>query len=132
MDKLQTTIAITTNVGFVIGQCIIPAARVLREHTNQDTAHADDPESATRSLDVEYIPSVAMQNGTLSQSVVWWQNAGQPEADPNQMQNAEPGRRKKSVASPLTQTSISDDEKRDVLPFGCTSNFSLKDRFLLN
>lgn len=129
--SLDSTVP-TSSVELVIKHSLISAERILRKRTKQGTALYDDPESATKSANENYNPSVRCPQ--KHQDMVASSGAIQPSVEliPTTLWKVKLGHRKNFAISPSGKTSLFDNTKRDVLSDVCTAENSFENGVLLH
>lgn len=119
VDKILTSMSPAFIVGPVISRNNISTSRFFGEPTNQGSGPTDDPESATKSLDGDYIFSVARPQKRQRRS----SSVGATQSSVEQIlitpQKAKPGCRNNSVAPSLVETGLLYDAQRDSPPIKC-------------
>lgn len=132
VDKFLTSTAPASVVDIVIGQSVVLTSHVLRTRINQGSAPTNEWDSATVSLENEYI--LPVERPKKRQCMASSAGATQPRVDliPTTPRKRKPNLCNRSVSPPSSAASFFDDIKRDFLPVGCTTEAYLEERVLMD
>lgn len=132
VNKFLTSATPVSIIGPLIDQNVIPTTRVMRKRTNRGSAPANDPKSATVSLDNYYILPYYRPEKRLHRPSSVGARKPSVKLIPSTPRKAKPSRRNKSVAPPPTEMGLFDYVQCDALPVGCTADAPFEERVALD